>query len=59
MLYYPYKMMFSVYNSVIVSPCACDSFVSKVTKITQYMESWMSVFAGHFSVLFHCVMTVS
>ena len=28
MLYYPYKMMFSAYKSVIVSPCACDLFVS-------------------------------
>ena len=28
MLYYPYKTMFSTYRSVIVSPCACDLFVS-------------------------------
>ena len=28
---YPYKMMFSGYKSVIVSPCACCLFVSKVT----------------------------
>ena len=28
MLYYPYKMMFSAYKSVIVSSCACDLFVS-------------------------------
>ena len=39
---YPYKMMFSAYKSVIVSPCACDLFVSKVTKITR---TWMSVLA--------------
>ena len=49
MLYYPYKTMFSVYKSVIVTPCACDLFVSKVTKITRYMDV-------HF---FQCVMTVS
>ena len=35
MLYYPYKTVFSRYKSVIVSPCACDLFVGKVTKITQ------------------------
>ena len=56
MLYYPYKMMFSAYKSVIVSPCACDLFVSKVMKITR---TWMSVFGGHFSALFQGVMTVS
>ena len=49
MLYYPYKTMFSAYKSVIVSPCACDLFVSKVTKITWYMDvcfgrSFFSVF---------------
>ena len=51
MLYYPYKTMFSVYKSVIVSPCACDLFVSKVTKITRYMDVrfWRSFF-GFFSV---------
>ena len=51
MLYYPYKMMFSAYKSVIVSPCACDLFVSKVTKITRYMDVcfWRSFF-GAFSV---------
>ncbi len=38
MLYYPYKMMFSAYKSVIVTPCACNLFVSKVTKITRYMD---------------------
>ena len=48
--------MFSVYNSVIVSPCACDLFVSKVTKITRYMDVhfWRSFFCA-----FQCVMTVS
>ena len=56
MLYYPYKTMFSMYKSVIVSPCACDLFVSKVMKITR---TWMYIFGGHFSVLFQCVMTVS
>ena len=30
--------MFSTYKSVIVSPCACNLFVSKVTKITRYMD---------------------
>ena len=30
--------MFSAYKSVIVSPCACDLFVSTVTKITRYMD---------------------
>ena len=51
MLYYPYKMMFSVYKSVIVSPCTCDLFVNKVTKITRYMDVrfWGSFF-GAFSV---------
>ena len=48
MLYYLYKMMFFAYKSVIVSPCACNLFVSKVTKITQYMDVhfWQSFF-GH------------
>ena len=57
MLYYLYKMMFSIYKSVIVTPCACDLFVSKVTKITRYMDVcfWRSFFA----VFFQCVMTVS
>ena len=36
--FYPYKTMFSVSKSVIVTPCACDLFVSKVTKITEYMD---------------------
>ena len=56
MLYYPYKTMFSAYKSMIVSPCACDLFVSKVTKISRYMDVR---FWGHFSALFQCVMTVS
>ena len=51
MLYYPYKTMFSAYKSVIVSPCACDLFVSKVMKITRYMDvrfgrSFFSAFSG-------------
>ena len=58
MLYYLYKMMFSVYKSVIVTPCACDLFVSKVRR-RKKLGTWMSVFGGHFSVLFQCVMTVS
>ena len=51
MLYYQYKTMFSAYKSVIGSPCACDLFVSKVTKITRYMgvHFWRSFF-GAFSV---------
>ena len=51
MSYYPYKTMFSAYKSVIVSPCACDMFVSKVTKITRYMDArfWRSFFSA-FSV---------
>ena len=48
-LYYPYKTMFSTYKSVIVTPCACDLFVSKVMKIT---STWMSIFGGHFLSLF-------
>ena len=57
MLYYPYKMMFSTYKSVIVSPCACDLFVSKVTKITWYMDVrfWRSFF-GAFSVCDDCIL---
>ena len=51
MLYYPYKTMFSAYKSVIVSPCACDLFVSKVTKITRYMDvRFGRSFFGAFSV---------
>ena len=51
MIYHLYKMMFSAYKSVIVSPCACDLFVSKVMKITRYMDVhfWRSFF-GTFSV---------
>ena len=57
MLYYPYKMMFSAYKSVIVSPCACDLFVSKVMKIAQYMDVrfWRSFF-GPFSVCDDCIL---
>jgi len=57
MLYYPYKIMFSAYKSVIVSPCACDLFVSKVTKITWYMDVclWRSFF-GAFSVCDECIL---
>ena len=57
MLYYPYKMMFSVYKSGIVFLCACDLFVSKVTKITQYMDVrfWRSFF-GAFSVCDDCIL---
>ena len=51
MSYYPYKMMFSAYKSVIVTRCACNLFVSKVMKITQYMDvhfwwSFFSAFSG-------------
>ena len=46
-LYYPYKMMFSTYKSVIGSPCASDLFVSKVMKITRYMDV---IFQRFFSV---------
>ena len=57
MLYYPYKTMFSAYKSVIVSPCACGLFVSKVTKITRYMDVrfWRSFF-GAFSVCDDCIL---
>ena len=57
MLYYPYKMMFSAYRSVIVSPCACNLFVSKVTKITRYMDVcfWRSFFSA-FSVCNDCIL---
>ena len=57
MLYYPYKMMFSAYKTVIGSPCACDLFVSKVTKITRYMDVrfWRSFF-GAFSVCGDCIL---
>ena len=57
MLYYPYKTMFSAYKSVIGSPCACDLFGSKVTKITRYMDVrfWRSFF-GAFSVCDDCIL---
>ena len=57
MLYYPYKTTFSAYKSVIVSPCACDLFVSKVTKISRYMDVyfWRSFF-GAFSVYDDCIL---
>ena len=57
MLYYPYKTMFSAYKSVIVSPCACGLFVSKVTKITRYMDVrfWRSFFSA-FSVCDDCIL---
>ena len=47
-----YKMMFSTYKSVIVTPCACSLFVSKVTKITWYMDVrfWRLFFCAFFSV---------
>ena len=51
MLYYPYKTMFSGYKSVIFTPCACSLFVSKVTKITWYMDvRFCRSFFGAFSV---------
>ena len=52
MLYYPYKTTFSAYKTVIGSPCAFDLFVSKVTKITRYMDVrfWRSFFSAFFSV---------
>ena len=52
MLYYSYKTMFSAYKSMIVTPCACDLFVSKVTNITQYMVLcfWRSFFSAFFGV---------
>ena len=52
MLYYLYKMMFSVYKSVIVTPCACNLFVRKVMKITRYMDVcfWRSFFSAFFNV---------
>ena len=60
MLYYLYKTMFSAYRSVIVSPCACDLFVSKVTKITRYMDVhfWRSFF-GTFSVCNDCILKLT
>ena len=57
MLYYPYKTMFSAYKTVIGSPCACDLFVSKVTKITRYMDvSFWRSFFGAFSVCDDCIL---
>ena len=49
--------MFSAYKSVIVTPCACDLFVSKVTKITWYMDVrfWRSFFST-FSVCDDCIL---
>ena len=49
--------MFSTYKSMIGSPCACDLFVSKVTKITRYMDVcfWLSFF-GAFSVCDDCIL---
>ena len=57
MLYYLYKMMFSVYKSVIVTPCTFDLFVSKVMKITRYMivRFWRSFFSA-FSVCNDCIL---
>ena len=57
MLYYLDKTMFSAYKSVIVSPCACDLFISKVTKIAWYMDVrfWRSFF-GAFSVCDDCIL---
>ena len=48
--------MFSTYKSVIVTPCACDLFVSKVTKITRHIDvrfGWS--FFGAFSVCDDCI----
>ena len=49
--------MFSAYKTVIGSPCACDLFVSKVTKITRYMDVcfWRSFFSA-FSVCDDCIL---
>ena len=57
MLYYPYKTMFSAYKTVIVSPYACGLLVSKVMKITRYMDVcfWRSFF-GTFSVCDDCIL---
>ena len=57
MLYYPYKMMFSGCKSVIVTPGACGLFVSKVMKITRYMDVhfWRSFFVV-FSVCDDCIL---
>ena len=49
--------MFSAYKSVIVSPCVCDLIVSKVTKITWYLDVrfWQSFFST-FSVCDDCIL---
>jgi len=46
-----------MYKSVIVSPSACGLFVSKVTKITRYMDVrfWQSFFVT-FSVCDDCIL---
>ena len=57
MLYYPYKTMFSAYKSVIVTPCACDLFVSKVTKIVRYTDvRFWRLFLALFSVCDDCIL---
>ena len=50
--------MFYAYKSVIVTPCACDLFVSKVTKITQDMDVcfWRSFFSAFFSGCDDCIL---
>ena len=60
MLYYPYKMMFSRYKLVIVTPCAYGLFVSKVTKVTRDMDVhfWRSFFSA-FSVCNDCILITS
>ena len=57
MLYYPYKTVFSTYKSVIISPCACNLFISKVMKITWYRDVhfWRSFFSA-FSLCDNCVL---
>ena len=44
-------------TNLIGSPCACDLFVSKVTKITRYMDVrfWRSFFSA-FSVCDDCIL---
>ena len=56
MLYYPYKTMFSANKSVIVSPCACDLFVSRVMKNTRLMDVRFWQFFGSFSVCDDCIL---
>ena len=48
MLYYPYKTIFSMYKSVIVSPCACDLFVSKVLML---YYPYKTIFSTYKSVI--------